>query len=369
MANQLDLFRHSARNQTRNWRLFSQSEKAKNWKTDLLYPQAVVGGYRSMAKPHILYKSAQKRVMKYSRETYALEMTGVNHLGVYHLSKHLFNLSFLKDPYLRDEQRSSIEVVYQLANYHLVKPEDTDEGLFLRPMVVVCDDDTKRNHPWSELQKAIRPLTDDVEISLPFRHGDDKEDEHWFYPLVPLANSTKAYVDPSFVTNVYSHLVNAQFLQRKEDPGNESRYRIRGSLPIADETFTFPDDWRFGYGRHTGHVDTDYSQSNEIFSEVINKDIVLHQNSSKYYGPLKMHCYGCGNKTFVRDDNTLPEDRLGMEWYDLDLTDPRTRILVEEKKNILCELCEGGEYKFKNIMNTISKVSIVINESNRTFRI
>lgn len=80
--------------------------------------------------------------------------------------------------------------------------------------------------------------------------------------------------------------------------------------------------------------------------EVINKDIVLHQNSSKYYGPLKMHCYGCGNKTFVTDGDTLPEDRLGMEWYDLDLTDPRTRILAGEKKIILCELCEGGEYKF-----------------------
>lgn len=82
-----------------------------------------------------------------------------------------------------------------------------------------------------------------------------------------------------------------------------------------------------------------------------------------------MYCYGCGNKIFVRDDNILSEDRLGMEWYDLDLIDFRIRILVEEKKNILCELCEGGEYKFKNIMNIISKVSIVINELNRIFRI
>ena len=357
MANQLELFRTSARNQTRNWRLFSQSEKAKNWKNDLLYPQAVMGGYRSLSKPSILYKSAQKRVMKYSRETYALEMTGTNHLGTYHLSKHLFNLSFLKDPYLRDDQKSSIEVVYQLANYRLDEHLSASEGLFLRPMVIACDD-TKKNHSWLELQNAIRPFTDDVEISLPFQHADDREDEHWFYPLVPLADSTRAGVDPSFVTNVYSHLTRAGFLQRKEDPGGESRYRVLGVLPTVDETFTYPDDWRFGYGRHTGATESEYQQSNELFLEVIHKDIVLHQNSSKYYGPLKMHCYGCGNKTFVTDATRPLEDRLGIEWYDLGLIDPRTRILAQEEKSILCELCEGGEYSLICNLHVFSNLSL-----------
>ena len=355
MANQLQLqlFRSSERNQTRNWRLFSQSEKARSWKTDLLYPQAVMGGYRSMAKPNILYKSVQKRVMKYSRDTYALEMTGVNHLGVYFLSKHLFNLSFLKDPYLRDEPKSSIEVVYQLANYHLEEGDTISEGLFLRPSVVVCDDDTKRNHNWLELQNNIRHLTDDVEISLPFVHENDKEGEHWFYPLIPLATNSRAAIDPSFISNIYTHLTNASFLERKEDPAGESRYRVLSNQPTIDETFTFPDDWHFAYGRHAGDPESAYQESNKIFLEVINKDVVLHQNSRQYYGPLKMHCYGCGNKTFVTANDTSHEDRLGMEWYSLEAVDPRTQLLINEQKTILCELCEGGEYNFNININTV----------------
>ena len=138
MARQLELFREGGKNKTRNWRLFDDASKAKNWKTDLLYPQAVMGGYRSLADPLILYKASQKRVLKYSRETHALEMTGINHLGAYHLSKHLFNLSFLHDPYLHEisKVRSRIEVIYQLGNYHLNDKGNISEGLFLRPMVI-----------------------------------------------------------------------------------------------------------------------------------------------------------------------------------------------------------------------------------------
>lgn len=113
--------RDGLKNEATNIRLFSKPKSNPTWKTEMLSPQAVMGGVRSMLKPCLLYRAPMKQVSKFGKETYALEITGTNHLGDYYLSKHLFNISFPHDPYLRSEpnklvNRSSLEAVYQLGN-------------------------------------------------------------------------------------------------------------------------------------------------------------------------------------------------------------------------------------------------------------
>jgi len=78
-----------------------QRKRNDSWKERLLTPQAIVGGVRGMHSPHLLYKAPMKRVNKFSKEIYAVELSGVNNLGQYYLSKHLFNTSFLCDPFLK----------------------------------------------------------------------------------------------------------------------------------------------------------------------------------------------------------------------------------------------------------------------------
>jgi len=85
------------KNMGKNHRLFlhEKQERSDSWKEKLLTPQSIMGGVHSMHSPRLLYKAPLKRVNKYSKEIFALELSGVNHLGEYYLSKHLFNASFL----------------------------------------------------------------------------------------------------------------------------------------------------------------------------------------------------------------------------------------------------------------------------------
>ena len=105
----------------RNEFLFQTSDRLA-WKQKFTATSTVRGGARGLTDPVVLYKAATKRVTAYSKEIYALEQTGVNRLGTYYLSKHLFNLSFTHDPYLKEpvplKSRQSIEVLYQLGNFH-----------------------------------------------------------------------------------------------------------------------------------------------------------------------------------------------------------------------------------------------------------
>ena len=85
----------------KNQAAFSANDQTSPWRDNLLSPNAVMGGVRNMEKPVVLYKAASKRVTLYSRDTYALELNGVGEFGAYYLSKHIFNLSFLHDPFFR----------------------------------------------------------------------------------------------------------------------------------------------------------------------------------------------------------------------------------------------------------------------------
>ena len=196
------------------------------------------------------------------------------------------------------------------------------------------------NHSWIQLQTTIRPLTEDVEISLPTKSIQDADDEHWFYPLLPFDGHRQPFPDASFVNTVYHQLDKSGFLAKKEDVDGGNKYKILGFQPELDKVFAYPSDWRFGYGRSTGA--SKYIEENNFFLEVIRQDIILHQNS-KYYGPLKMCRYGCGNRTLMRDPVMLVEYCLAINWYDLEMIDPRTTMVKSETVN-LCENCEGGEY-------------------------
>ena len=183
-------------------------KNTKGWKNQLLSPQAVMGGLRALSEPVIWYKAAMKRVTKFGKEIYALETNAINHLGAYHLSKHLFNLSFLHDPYLRESkshERGSIEVVYQLANFHRMDSRQAYDGLFLRPMTIACDSGTRSSHSWQTLQASIEPLIADVEISIPDTASNSPE-AGWFYPLLPYPGHRQPFPDRSFLTSNYKQL-------------------------------------------------------------------------------------------------------------------------------------------------------------------
>ena len=119
------------------------------------------------------------------------------------------------------------------------------------------------------------------------------------------------------------------------------KYRLAVEGPVVENINTYADDWRFQYGRntHTSKVE----EETTVFSQAILKDVVLHQNSNSYYGPLKLHCYGCSHQTMFGAPNAAFEERFEMRWYNLDLDDPRTDI-VKMENPYFCENCEEGEY-------------------------
>ena len=162
-----------------------------------------------------------------TKEIYALELSGVNHLGEYYLSKHLFNISFLHDPYLktlphRVESRSTIEVVYQLGNYRLQDGID-HSGLFLRCMLVTRDRGTQEFHGWNYLQTVIEPLVADVEISLP-DVGYEEAKKGYSYPLLPPVGQRKPYTDVKFVDSIYNQLESSGFLEKKQEYHGGHKY-------------------------------------------------------------------------------------------------------------------------------------------------
>ena len=162
-----------------------------------------------------------KRVTKFGKEIYALETNAINHLGAYHLSKHLFNLSFLHDPNLRESkshERGSIEVVYQLANFHRMDSRQAYDGLFLHPMTIACDSGTRSSHSWQTLQASIEPLIADVEISIPDTASNSPE-AGWFYPLLPYPGHRQPFPDRSFLTSNYEQLDASAKLKKKRPSG------------------------------------------------------------------------------------------------------------------------------------------------------
>lgn len=210
-------FSDGQKNRNKNLLLFDKTEP--EWKSQLLSPQAVVGGIRSMVKPCLLYRAPSKRITKYGKDTYALEMTGVNHLGNYYLSKHLFNLSFLHDPFLRQERhrqvnRSSIEVAYQVGNYWNLERGVTQCGLFLRPITVMCDRGTLEQHGWYSLQTAIEPLVEDIDISLAAVDHEEAA-RGYFSELLPNWGRKKPSPDTTFVLSIYQQLEAASYLEKK----------------------------------------------------------------------------------------------------------------------------------------------------------
>lgn len=198
------------KNQGKNHRTFMPDGKHNEWKNNIVTPQAIMGGICGLDLPCLLYKAPLKRVTKYSKEIYALELSSVNHLGQYYLSKHLFNISFRHNPYLkmvpgRLASRSTIEAVYQLANYHRLKDGIEHCGLFLRCMVLTCDRATREYHGWSSLQTEIEPLISDVEISLPDIDREEAK-KGYFYPLLPPAGQCRPYPNVKFVNSIYYQL-------------------------------------------------------------------------------------------------------------------------------------------------------------------
>lgn len=299
-----------------------------------------MGGICGLDLPCLLYKAPLKRVTKYSKEIYALELSGVNHLGQYYLSKHLFNISFRHNPYLkmvpgRLASRSTIEAVYQLANYRL-KDGIEHCGLFLRCMVLTCDRATREYHGWSSLQTEIEPLISDVEISLSdVDHEEAKKG--YFYPLLPPAGQRQPYPDAKFVNSIYYQLEASGYLEKKQDDDGGCKYRIRMDGPPVNTAAEFPDDWLFEYGRNV--KTSKHHEEDLTFLDAIKKDIVLHKNSDFYFRPLAMYCYGCGHLKQLSAPYQDPEYAKEMKWYDLTLDDPRAEKM-EAADPFFCTVSE-----------------------------
>ena len=242
------------KNQGKNHRTFMPDGKRREWKNKILTPQAIMGGVHGLDLPCVLYKAPVKRVNKYSKEIYALELSGVNHLGEFYLSKHLFNISFLCDPYLktlpsRVASRSTIEVFYQLGNYHHLQDGINHSGLFLHCMLVTCDRGTQEFHGWNHLQTVIEPLVADVEISLPDVDYEEAK-KGYFYPLLPPAGQRKPYADAKFVDSIYYQLESSGFLEKKQEDDGGHKYRVTAGGPPVEKIPEFTDDWLFEYGRN-----------------------------------------------------------------------------------------------------------------------
>lgn len=352
-------FEGSSSHLANNLKHFNDSEK-KHWKGRFTDSQAVVGGLRGTQQPVILYKAPCKRVTSYAKEIFSLETGGVNRLGNYFLSKHLFNLSFLQDPFLQRNDGSSqvsLETIYQLGNYHRLHRE----GLFLQPLLICTSSTLLEQYGWETLQGVIDDLTNDVEISLPrklLRHGND-EDEGWFYPLLPPSGRRPPFPDVSFVQDVFDQLVKNGYLEKAIEPCGETRYRIKTNQ--ADGNSVSPtDDWNFGFGRNTRL--SEWKTENSFFLEVILKDIVLQKNSSNYFGPLKIFCYGCGRPTFYQPHPYTPlEDVMELNWYDLNLEDPRSEM-VKSDEHQFCHTCEQGEYICNFGLSLFSQYFKIMNE-------
>ena len=330
------------KNQGKNHRTFVPDGKRREWKNKILTPQAIMGGVRGLDLPCVLYKAPVKRVNKYSKEIYALELSGVNHLGEYYLSKHLFNISFLRDPYLktlpsRVASRSTIEVVYQLGNYHRLQDGIDHSGLFLHCMLVTCDRGTQEFHGWNHLQTVIEPLVADVEISLPDVDYEEAK-KGYFYPLLPPAGQRKPYADAKFVDSIYYQLESSGFLEKKQEDDGGHKYRVSAGGPPVEKTPEFTDDWLFEYGRNVRT--SQHREEDLIFIDCIKRDIVLHKNSDFYFGPLEMYCYGCGQLKQLSSHFHDPESGTEMEWYDLTLDDPRSEKM-EAVDPFFCVNCEA----------------------------
>lgn len=232
------------KNQGKNHRTFMPDSKRKEWKNDILTPQAIMGGVRGLKQPCLLYKAPLKQVTKYSKEIYALELSGVNHLGEYYLSKHLFNISFLHDAYLKSlparlASRSTIEVVYQLGNYHCLQDGIDHSGLFLRCMVMTCDRASQEYHGWSNLQTAIEPVIADVEISLPDVDYEEAK-KGYFYPLLPPAGQRRPHPDARFVDSIYRQLEASGYLEKKQEADGSCKYRISKDGPPVEKNIRIP---------------------------------------------------------------------------------------------------------------------------------
>ena len=262
-------------------------------------------------------------------------------MGEYYLSKHLFNISFLHDPYLKSlparlASRSTIEVVYQLGNYHRLQDGIDHSGLFLRCMVVTCDRASQEYHGWSNLQTAIEPVIADVEISLPdVDYGEAKKG--YFYPLLPPTGQHRPYPDAKFVDSIYRQLEASGYLKKQQEEDSSFKYRISKDGPPVEKTSEFPDDWLFEYGRNT--KTSEHHEEDPTFLDAIKRDIVIHKNSHFYFGPLEMYCYGCGKLAQLSAPYEDPEYSKEMKWYDLTLDDPRAEKM-EDTDPFFCTNCE-----------------------------
>lgn len=335
----------------KNWENFTKNTDGyQMWKTNLLSPQAVLGGIRMQTNQAVLYKSSTKRVTNYSKGSYrAQEHSGVNHLGHYFLSKHLFNLSFLRDPYDKTpSKRQSIEVVYQLGNYARREDGDYHCGLFLRPLLVTTNATTLDFHGWRTMQSTISSLVEDVDLSLP-DHTISTPKTGYFFPLIPVVGHQQPYPDGSFIRAIYDQLVAVRYLIEAPStstiPTLDVSYCIsQRDPPAVDSMETFPDEWCFGYGRNSGT--SPIVDETMAFLDAIRPDVALHQNSSTYFGPLSMACYGCGGKTPMTPSiHTTADDQLALRWFDLTIDDPRSQF-VESQEDYFCNECRHGEYKF-----------------------
>ena len=324
----------------RNEFLFQTSDRLA-WKQKFTATSTVRGGARGLTDPVVLYKAATKRVTAYSKEIYALEQTGVNRLGTYYLSKHLFNLSFTHDPYLKEpvplKSRQSIEVLYQLGNFHRDIRGGECSGLFLRPLTIMTDKKTFSTHGWTILQRDIAGLIADLEISLPVE-TDTLKDDGWFYALYPFPGTQRPFVETSFVQNLFDELTVSGYLRKQHHPPDDPIYKVTTDPPKTENVFN--DDWVFLFGRNTKTSETEAETKH--FSQALLRDVIIQQNSSLYYGPLLMYCHGCGCEVVFGASTETMEERFDLRWYDLGSADPRT-VSTAQGSHTLCYGCESGE--------------------------
>ena len=121
---------------------------------------------------------------------------------------------FLADPFKADTSRqSTIEVIFQLANFQQKIYGCLSKGLFLYPTALLIDQETLDYWGWDELQSHIVYLTKPQPISLPCNTVGN---EGWFTLLAALVGACQPHLGRSFLTTIYHQLTAAGYLVKKQ---------------------------------------------------------------------------------------------------------------------------------------------------------
>ena len=148
-------------------------------------------------------------------------------------------------------------------------------------------------------------------------------DEGWFTQLTTQIGARRPHLDHSFLSAIYQQMT-ATGYPLKQEKGNDTFYKT------AD---TIPDTWRKEYGGAIRQYPVHNNASTIL--EVYKDNMVLHKNSTQYFGPLQIYCYGC---TDLRSWNKEYSGNHA-SWPSLHENEPR-ETRVQEDIPFFCRQCE-----------------------------